>query len=104
MPTEAAAPVALKQTLLRYNILIHRRDYDNSYSFYRRKQKKHFIVSLSNVTPTTTVECITLPLAVNAGNDKSVCLGSSTTIGGFTNCKTMELHLIVIHGLLSLRF
>lgn len=41
-----------------------------------------YTVNLSSVTPTTTIECITLPLVANAGNDQTSCSGSNVTIGG----------------------
>ena len=41
-----------------------------------------YTVSLTSITPTTTVECVTLPLVVNAGNDQTSCSGNNVTIGG----------------------
>jgi len=41
-----------------------------------------YTVSLSSITPTTTIECVTLPLQANAGNNQTICSGASATIGG----------------------
>lgn len=41
-----------------------------------------FTINIGSVTPTTTVECITLPLAVDAGNNQTTCSGTGVTIGG----------------------